>query len=56
MYFERVTVWPEGLNVEQAVVGFVGVFVGAVITAGANYVLAVRKEKAEGAKDRLSCQ
>ena len=34
-------------------VGFVGVLVGAVITTGANYLLAVRKEKAEAARDKL---
>jgi len=36
-----------------AMVGFVGVLVGAVITTGANYLLAVRKEKAEAARDKL---
>jgi len=45
-------------NVDQAIVGFVGVLLGAVITAGiaagANYLLVVRKERAEAAKDRLS--
>jgi hypothetical protein len=34
-------------------IGFVGVLVGAVITTGANYLLAVRKEKAEAARDKL---
>src|ERR1019366_5939541 len=45
-------------NVDQAIVGFVGVVLGAVITAGiaagANYLLVVRKERTEAAKDRLS--
>ena len=45
-------------NVDQAIVGFVGVVLGAVITAGitagANYLLVVRKERAEAVKDRLS--
>jgi hypothetical protein len=45
-------------NVDQAIVGFVGVLLGAVIAAGiaagANYLLVVRKERAEAAKDRLS--
>jgi hypothetical protein len=45
-------------NVDQAIVGFVGVLLGAVITAGiaagANYLLVVRKERAEAANDRLS--
>jgi hypothetical protein len=36
-----------------AMIGFVGVLVGAVITTGANYLLAVRKEKAEAARDKL---
>jgi hypothetical protein len=46
----------KGLNVDTlipAMVGFVGVLVGAVITTGANYLLAVRKEKAEAARDKL---
>jgi hypothetical protein len=45
-------------NVDQAIIGFVGVVLGAVITAGiaagANYLLVVRKERAEAVKDRLS--
>jgi hypothetical protein len=45
-------------NVDQAIVGFVGVLLGAVITAGiaagTNYLLVMRKEKAEAAKDRFS--
>jgi hypothetical protein len=36
-----------------AMIGFVGVLVGALITTGANYLLAVRKEKAEAARDKL---
>jgi hypothetical protein len=36
-----------------AMIGFVGVLVGAVITTGANYLLAVRKEKAEATRDKL---
>ena len=36
-----------------AVIGLVGVLVGAVITTGANYLLAVRREKADAAKDKL---
>ena len=36
-----------------AMIGFVGVLVGAVITTGANYLLAVRKRKAEVARDKL---
>ena len=36
-----------------AMIGFVGVLVGAVITTGANYLLAVRKEKAEAARVKL---
>ncbi len=39
---------------DQAIIGLMGVLVGAVITIGANYLLAVRKEKAEGDKDKLS--
>ena len=34
-------------------VGFLGVLIGAAITTGANYLLAVRKEKAEAARDKL---
>jgi hypothetical protein len=37
-----------------AIIGFVGVIVGAVITTGASSFLAVRKEKAEAAAHRLS--
>ncbi len=37
-----------------AIIGLVGVLVGAVITTGTNYVLAVRKEKAEAAERKLS--
>ena len=37
-----------------AIVGLLGVLVGAAITAWANYWLAVRKEKAGEAKDKLS--
>jgi hypothetical protein len=36
-----------------AIIGFVGVIIGAGITTGTNYLLAVRKEAAEEAKDRL---
>ena len=36
-----------------AMIGFVGVLIGAVITTGANYLLVVRKEKAEAARDKL---
>ena len=43
---------------DQPIIGFVGVVLGAVITAGiaagANYLLVVRKERAEAVKDRLS--
>src|SRR5208282_4414597 len=45
-------------NVDQAIIGFMGVVLGAVITAGiaagANYLLVVRNERAEAVKDRLS--
>lgn len=44
--FQLITIMP-------ALVGLMGVCVGAVITAGANYVLAVRKEKVEEAKDKV---
>jgi hypothetical protein len=37
-----------------AIIGVVGVFVGAIITTGANYLLAVRKETAEATERRLS--
>jgi hypothetical protein len=37
-----------------AIIGFVGVLVGSLISTGANYLLAVRKEKADATKDRLS--
>jgi hypothetical protein len=37
-----------------AIVGFAGVLVGAIITTGASYWLAVRKEAAEATKDRIS--
>lgn len=39
---------------DQVIVAFVGVLVGAVVTAGANYALVARRERAEAAKDRLS--
>jgi hypothetical protein len=37
-----------------ATIAFVGVLVGGLITAGTNYLLAVRKEKADARKDRNS--
>ena len=36
-----------------AIVGLVGVLVGAVITTGANFLLVVRKEMAEAEKEKL---
>ena len=42
------------VTLSPAIIGLVGVLVGAVITTGANYMLAVRKEAAETAKDRFS--
>jgi hypothetical protein len=51
MAFVRSTVVPKGLKMWTtlipAIVGLLGVVVGAVITTGTNYVLAVRKERAE---------
>jgi hypothetical protein len=38
----------------QAIIGLLGVLVGAFITGGANYLLDVRKERAEAAKNRVS--
>ena len=41
-------------NLSPAIIGLVGVLLGAVISTGANYLLAVRKEAADEAKDRRS--
>jgi hypothetical protein len=37
-----------------ACIGLFGVLIGGAITAGANFVLAVRRERVEAKKDRLS--
>ena len=42
------------VTLTPAIIGLVGVLVGAVITTGANYWLAVRKENAEASKDKLT--
>jgi hypothetical protein len=47
---ERANMW---ITLTPAIIGLVGVFIGAGITTGTNYLLAVRKESAEEAKDRL---
>jgi hypothetical protein len=39
---ERIKMWT---TLIPAIIGFVGVLVGAGITTGTNYLLAVRKEK-----------
>ena len=39
-----------------ALIGLVGVLIGGVISAGANYILAVRKERADEEKDRRNHQ
>ncbi|MGP0094701.1 MAG: hypothetical protein ACLPKB_32830 [Xanthobacteraceae bacterium] len=41
-------------DLEPAFVGFLGVLVGAIITTGANYFLAVRKEKADETRAKLA--
>jgi hypothetical protein len=41
------------VTLTPAIIGFVGVLIGAGITTGTNYLLAVRKEAAEEAKDWL---
>jgi hypothetical protein len=41
----------EGPALMPAIIGLLGVLVGAIITTGANYWLAERKEAAEVAKD-----
>jgi hypothetical protein len=47
---ERANMW---ITLTPAIIGLVGVLIGAGITTGTNYLLAVRKEAAEEAKDRL---
>jgi hypothetical protein len=42
------------VTLTPAIIGLVGVLVGAVISTGANYWLAVRKENAEASKDTLA--
>jgi hypothetical protein len=48
---ERIKMWT---TLIPAIIGFVGVLVGAGITTGTNYLLAVRKEKAEAAEHRVA--
>src|SRR4029077_2105444 len=38
-------------SITPAIIGLIGVFVGALISTGANYLLAVRKEKADRTKE-----
>lgn len=47
---ERANMW---ITLTPAIIGLVGVLIGAGIATGTNYLLAVRKEVAEEAKDRL---
>jgi hypothetical protein len=48
----------EGMDVQiaPALIGLAGVLIGGVITAGANYVIAVRKERADEKKDARTHQ
>ena len=39
-------------TITPAIIGLVGVLVGATITTGANYLLAVRQERADAAKEK----
>jgi len=41
-----------GGQITTAVIGLCGVFVGGLITAGANWILAVRKERADAQKEQ----
>lgn len=41
-------------TITPAIIGLVGVLVGAIITTGANYLLAVRQETADAAKTKLA--
>jgi hypothetical protein len=43
------TMW---ITLTPAIIGLVGVFVGALITTGANYWFAVTKEAVEAANDK----
>ena len=42
------------ITLMPAIIGLVGVLVGGIISTGANYLLAVRKERAEEARKKLS--
>jgi hypothetical protein len=39
---------------EPAIIGLIGVVIGAAISTGANYLIAVRKEKADERKDNVA--